>query len=258
MKIALIGCGAIGTTIAEAVREGILDVGMLIVFDDMRERAEAVARLVEAKVASDIGDVLRSDVALVVEAASQEAVRLYGLKILASGKSLVVMSVGALSDERLLKNLVDVAVKKGVKIYAPSGALGGLDALASASIAGLDEVVLTTTKPPASLGLKGVEKESVVYDGNAREAIKLYPANINVSAALSIAGLGVDRTRVRIIADPAASRNVHDVAAKGRFGELRVRVENVPSPTNPKTSYLAALSAIALLKRISSPLEVGN
>ncbi len=258
MKIALIGCGAIGATIARSVRDKILDVGVPIVMDNRRDKAKGVARLVGARVAGSIDDVLRSDVELVVEGASQEAVRLYGMAILASGKSLLVMSVGALADEELLKKMVDTARGKGVKIYVPSGALGGLDAIASASIAGLEKVTLTTTKPPASLGKKGVTKKSVVYEGNAREAIKLYPVNINVSAALSIAGLGVDRTRVKIVADPAIKRNIHEMAAQGKFGKLRVRVENVPSPANPKTSYLAALSAIALLKRIASPLEVGN
>ncbi|MFQ5815623.1 MAG: aspartate dehydrogenase [Candidatus Hydrothermarchaeaceae archaeon] len=258
MKIALIGCGAIGATIARAVRDGLVDVSVLWVMDSKEGRAEMVAELVGAKVAMDIEDVLKSDVELVVEVASQGAVRLYGMEVITSGKGLLVMSVGALADEKLFGKMVDAARKNGVKIYVPSGAIGGLDALASASIGGLTEVTLSTTKPPRSLGLTHVTEKSVIYEGTASEAVKLYPANINVSAAVSQAGLGFDKTRVKIAVDPSIENNVHEIDARGRFGKLHLHVENVPSPDNPKTSYLAALSAIAMLKRIASPLEVGN
>ncbi len=254
----MIGCGAIGTIIARAVKDGIVDAQMALVMDRTLEKAEMVAGLAGAKVARDIDDIIKSDVDLVVEGASQEAVRLYGVDVIASGKALMVMSTGALADEELLKRMLNAAREKGVKIYVPSGAIGGLDALASASIAELDEVVLSTTKSPESLGLKDITERSVVYEGTAREAVKHYPANINVSASLSLAGLGFDKTHVKIVVNPEVKENIHEIKAKGEFGRLHVRVENVPSPGNPKTSYLAALSAIAMLKRIASTLEVGN
>lgn len=258
MKIALIGCGAIGTTIAMAVKDGLVNVKVPWVMDTDVEKAEAVARLLGAKVAKSIEDVLSSDVDLVVEGASQEAVKQYGMEVIAKRKSLLVMSVGAFTDEKLLERMVDAAEKKGVKIYVPSGAIGGLDAIASASIGGIYDVSLTTTKPPANLGLKDIGEKLIVYQGKAGEAVKLYPANINVSAALSLAGVGFGDTKVKIVADPRASENIHEIDARGRFGKFYIRVENVPSPDNPRTSYLAALSAIALLRRIASPLEVGN
>ncbi|MEE9593982.1 MAG: aspartate dehydrogenase domain-containing protein, partial [Candidatus Hydrothermarchaeales archaeon] len=187
MDIALIGCGAIGTTIARAMKDGIVDVQMALVMDRTLEKAETVAGLAGAKVARGIDDIIKSDVDLVVEGASQEAVRLYGVDVIASGKALMVMSVGAFADEELLKRMLNAAGENGVKIYVPSGAIGGLDALASASIAELDEVVLSTTKSPESLGLTDITEKSVVYEGTARGAVKHYPANINVSASLSLA-----------------------------------------------------------------------
>jgi len=257
MEIALLGSGIIGKTIAKAVRDEIVDVHLALVMDHKMDSAKAVAGLADAEATTTIEDILNSNVDLVVEAASQEAVRLHGIDIIESGKSLMIMSVGSLADEELLEKMLDAAKEKGVKIYVPSGAIGGLDAIASASIGGLEDVTLSTTKSPKSLGLKTTEK-SVVYEGTADEAVKLYPANINVSAALSLVGLGFSKTKVKISIDPEIEENVHEIDAKGKFGKIHVRVENMPSPDNPKTSYLAALSAIAMLKRISSPLEVGN
>jgi aspartate dehydrogenase len=204
-----------------------------------------------------------------VEAASQEAVRDYAKAILNSGKDMLIMSVGALADHKFLDELIAIAQAKGAKIYLPSGAIAGLDGLKSAKEAGIEEVTLTTRKPPKSLvdapyvkekciHLKNLKKEMLIYEGPAREAVKFFPANVNVAASLSLAGIGPEKTRVRIIADPKIDRNIHEIFVKGEFGELEVKTRNVPSPENPKTSYLAALSAIATLKKISNNIQVGT
>ncbi len=257
MRIALIGCGAIGKAIAGAIARREVDATLEVAYDRLTRKAEDIAELTGAKTARSIDDVLRSDVELVVEAASIEALKEFGLGVVNSGKDLLVMSAGALADDSFFAELLHAAKKGRKKIYVPSGAIGCLDALKSASIAKVSEVNLVTTKPPASLGVTAKSRKKV-FEGNAREAIKRYPVNINVSVALALAGLGLDKTKVSIIADPNATRNIHEIRVAGEFGELSARVTNVPSPDNPRTSYLAALSAIAMLKRIVSPLEVGN
>ena len=133
----------------------------------------------------------------------------------------------------------------------------------------VDSVTLTTTKPPLGFtGAPGVEQKRIdlrqirvpteLFSGPAREACRLFPANVNVAATLSLAGIGPDRTMVRIIADPGVSRNIHEVEVRGEFGVLRMRAENVPSPDNPKTSYLAILSAVATLRNLASQVQFGT
>jgi aspartate dehydrogenase len=126
----------------------------------------------------------------------------------------------------------------------------------SASVDSIDEVTLVTTKPPASLG-KDIDIRKILYDGDARDAVKNFPMNLNVAASLSLAGIGFDKTKVRIVADPVATRINHKILAHGKFGRLRAEVENMPNPNNPKSSYMASLSAIATLKRIINPIQIG-
>lgn len=193
---------------------------------------------------------------LVVEAASQEAVRQYAESFLRKGQNLMVMSVGALVDGKLFESLRKTAEKTGAGLILPSGAIAGLDGLRSANIGRIDEVTLTTTKPPAGLGVD-VKSRTVLFEGPAKEAVKRFPKNVNVAATLSLAGIGFDKTRVKIVADPAVRDNRHEIFVKGEFGEMRVQVDNVPSPQNPKTSYLAAMSAIAAIKRFKESVAIG-
>jgi predicted dinucleotide-utilizing enzyme len=165
-----------------------------------------------------------------------------------TAQHIIIMSVGGLLD---FDSNAD-----GPVIHAPAGALGGLDAIQALAIGGLDEVTLTSRKPPAGLGMD-VTEETVVFEGSAREVIAKYPKNVNVAVALSLAGIGPDRTRCRLVADPGITRNTHHVLARGAAGEVEFISRNVPSPDNPATSYLAALSAIALLKKLASKLQVG-
>jgi aspartate dehydrogenase len=196
----------------------------------------------------------------VLEAASQRVLKDIAYPVLAHGRDLVALSAGALEDEDFYHGLKLLAQRHARRVYLPTGAIGGLDALAAAAIAGLDSVVLTTTKPPQAL--PGLQADSLagptcIYEGPAREAVKRFPQNVNVAAAVSLAGIGFDRTTVRVVADPAAQRNRHQLEARGRFGELSIELRLLPSPENPKTSYLAALSAIGLVRRLSETVRIG-
>ena len=255
MILGIIGCGAIGTDVALAA-DKMEDIEEIYLYDKVKEAEKnLVKKLRKGRIAKNVDELIeRSDA--VFEAASQEAVFEYGEKILESGKDLVIMSMGALFDDDFRERLISIAKRNRCKIYLPSGAICGIDGIAAARTGGLDEVTLVTTKPPESLGRKD-EKRTVVFDGTAREAVKLFPQNINVAACVSLAGIGFDRTEVKIVSDPVAVRIHHKVLAHGKFGRLRAEVENMPNPNNPKSSYLASLSAIAILRRIVDPVQIG-
>jgi aspartate dehydrogenase len=175
--------------------------------------------------------------------------------VLEGGKDIIIMSIGSLFDDSLRKHLEHTARKHHRKIYLPSGAVCGIDGVLAASVEKLDSVTLVTTKPPASLGTS-VETRTVVYRGNARDAVKQFPRNINVAACLSLAGVGFDKTMVEIVADPVETRINHKILAHGKFGRLRAEVENMPNPKNPQSSYMASLSAIATLYRVLNPIQI--
>ncbi len=271
MKVALVGCGAIGSVLARAMAEHRVEAELVSVFDLSMEKAVELASLFEKKpaLATSLEEVLSSNAELVIEAASVRAARELLIPALRSGKDVLLLSVGALADVEFLREVESTAAEHRRKVHIPSGAVGALDALKSAREAGLEEVKLVTTKPPRalegapylaqrSISLAELRERRVVFSGSALEAIAGFPANVNVAVAVSLAGVGVERTKVEIVADPRAERNVHEVFARGSFGELHLRVENLPSPENPKTSYLAALSAIATLRKLSTPLQVGT
>jgi len=269
----LIGCGSIGTVIAKAIDEGKAgELTLKVVYDIVREHAETLVnklstRPVIAKSSDDL--IKRRDVRLVIEAASQEAVKQYAAKILKEGKDFMVMSTGALLDKELFDEITALATKYGGKVYVPSGAIVGLDNIKSAALEEIESVTLTTRKPPVSfegapfikkmkIDLKSIKEPTLLYEGPARKAVKLFPRNVNVAASLSLAGIGPDRTIVKIIADPNVKEITHEIKVKGVFGELVTKTVNKPFPDNPKTSYIAALSAIATLRRISSHISIGT
>lgn len=255
MRILLVGCGALGGHIARAVSkmEGV----KLRVFDVDEARARALAQEI-GTTRPDVLSMGLQEADLVVEAASQQALRELIPMVLGRGLPLVALSVGALVDDELLAKAQETARRTGGKLLVPSGALAAIDAVRGAAEAGLDEVTLTTAKPPEGFGLSGLMEAQVLFEGPAREAVKRYPKNVNVAAALSLAGIGFDRTRVRIVADPSLKANTHTVHARGAFGELTCKVENRPSPENPASSYLASLAAVALIRRFVHPLQVGT
>lgn len=259
-KIGLLGCGAIGTQIALAIDSGKIPAELTHVYDFDNSRAEKLASKLAKKpiVVANPHLLSSNNVDIVVEAASQEAVKNHALSILQNRKDLMMMSVGALLDESVFEILFEACKEFKKKIYLPSGAIAGLDAIKSVKDE-LESVTLTTTKNPNALvGAKffeakgmdanSITQKSTIFEGVAKEAVTLFPANINVAALLSLAGLGSTKTLVKIVADPATDKNTHQIEAKGKFGKIAIQVENVPDSTNPKTSRLAILSAIECLR----------
>jgi aspartate dehydrogenase len=267
-RVALIGCGTIGREIAIAVDSGRVNNATIVtVVDKIDHLAQTLRSNLQNSNPSTFTNFSKfiysssfKDVDIIVEAASQDAVNSFGKKIVEAGKSLMIMSVGALGDPFFLSEMLDIASQNGSHIYVPSGAIAGVDAIRSVKHL-LDSVVLTTTKNPIALAgapffnltkinVYGITEKTVIYEGNAADAVKKFPANINVAAIISLAGIGIERTKVRIIADPYTYVNQHEITAKGKFGEMTIVVRNKPSPNNPKTSFLAVLSAIECLRSI--------
>jgi len=206
---------------------------------------------------------------IVIEAASHDAVREHAESLLSSGIGVIVLSGGALCDDALRERLERAARAHRAPLYVPSGGIGGLDALKAACAAGVDEVRIAVTKPPAAWkGIPYVERLKIdldrlagpvtLFEGTAREGVPHFPANVNIAAVLSLAGIGFDRTRLKVVADPALRFNTHFVTIKGKTGTIDLRFESVPSPDNPKTAMLACYSALAAFRQFSSPVRYGT
>ncbi|MBM7644889.1 aspartate dehydrogenase [Scopulibacillus daqui] len=260
MKIGLIGCGNIGQFLLESLNmDSFLDGSRIdAVFVRDKKGYEDLANRCRTRLYDDFQAFLQSDTDLIIEAATVQSVKQYAPDILRHGKDILIISVGALADRSFFEELKALSELNGRKIYLPSGAIGGLDVLKAAQSTGqLESVTLTTRKPASSLTDEPVESEQVLFDGPAFEAISQFPKNINVSIILSLAGIGAEKTRVKIVADPHVNKNIHAIEAKGDFGKLTLNVENNPMPKNPKTSYLAALSVLSALKNSHDWLEIG-
>jgi len=262
MNIGIIGYGAIGAALHRALTEtSHTVVGVLA-----RRQTEALTtRLRETvPVVTDLQSLLRLSPQIVVECAGHDALRAYGASALAAGAHLVVASVGALADPALEAQLRGAAAQGG-RLVIPSGALGGLDALGAAVRAGLDEVSYTSRKAPSAwkgtkaeglIDLESVTSAAVFFEGTARRAALDFPQNANVVAAIALAGVGFDRTRVRLMVDPAATGNRHVVEARGNFGDLSATVLARTLPENPKTSMLAPYSLVRAISNLADPVMV--
>lgn len=237
-KVGLIGCGAIGTVLAGAIERKLVVCDELVVFDVDAAKAEKLKGSLNfpVKIVASVDELLACKPKVVVEAASQQAVKEYYDKILGSGVDLIVMSTGALLGLNT----------ENRRLHFPSGAIGGLDALAGAALAGIDEVTLTSRKNPKALG-KTNTQETIIYEGYAEEAARLFPREMNVAATLALT-VKPAKVKVQVVSDPAVKRNTHEIQVKWRFGEMFMRFANDPHPDNPHTSALAAWSAIKLLQ----------
>jgi aspartate dehydrogenase len=240
LKIGIIGCGAIGTLIAESVENGIVRCEGLILYDSDMGRSANLKKLLHIPiiVVESVEEMIRLRPAVIVESASQTAAKQYVGKVLGADIDLIVMSVGALLDLDVQSN----------RLHVPSGAIGGIDAIDAASLVGVTDVTLTTRKNPKVLDMDNRE-EKTVYEGDAKEAVKRFPREMNVAARLALAVKPVE-VKVQVVSDPKVDRNVHEVNVKWKHGEMWLRFSNEPHPANPKTSALAAWSAISLLKKI--------
>jgi len=273
VKVGIIGCGAIGKALAQMIEAGKAgDTVLSWVYDLKRENCENLVKKLKSKpkIAREISEIYADNTTeVIVEAASQGAVRQYALDTIRSGKDLIILSVGALSDDGLLRSLQMEARRHRRRIYIPSGAVIGMDGVKSSALGEIQEAILTTRKPPSALRgneflkkkrikLAKLKRPKVIFKGTAREAVKAFPASVNVAATLSLAGAGFDRTRVKIIADPRVKKNIHEIRVRSKAGVLFAESHNVPLPKSPRTSYLAALSAARTLKNLSDTIQVGT
>ena len=253
MNVGIIGCGVIANIITSSIVSEDNGIDIKYFFDKDIERAENIASLANGVAVLDFDEML-NDVDLILECASPDSVREYAPKVLKKGIDMIILSIGAFMDLDFYHQIEKIAKQNNAKIYLPSGAIVGLDGIKAVSKFGLEQVSLVTRKSPKSLG-RDIDKEEVLFEGKASEAVKEFPLNINVAATISLAcNRDID---VKIIVDPSVDRNVHEITAKGDFGEFKTTTMNYPCASNPKTSMLAALSAITLLKSFNETISVG-
>ena len=267
LKIGIVGCGAIGTSLALLLKKNYnaaLTIAALC--DKNGDKALALQKKCKSAKAVNLEKLIQ-DCDVVVEAASAADALDIASKSLMKKKDVVIMSVGGVLGHE--KKLFDLARKKGARLFFPSGAICGIDGVKALALSTINSIMLKTYKPPQALEgalflqksgitLAGLEKERVVFDGPASEAVKAFPQNINVVALLSLAAQGQVEPRVQIIADPAAVRNIHVIEVVSPAATLGIRCENVPSVDNPKTSFLAILSAVKTIAGMTDVVRLGN
>ena len=266
LKVAIGGFGAIGREIAAALDLG--EKGLRLTAVSARDQVKADANMAGFKTKVPILPLkeLPDHADIVVECAPATVFREAAEAALKKGRIFMPLSVGALLAH---DDLVQLAEQTGGRIIAPTGALLGLDAVRAASLGGIQSVTMVTRKPPS--GLKGapyLEEHGIdiadlreplkIFDGSAREGAKGFPANVNVAAALSLAGIGPDRTRLKIFADPSVTRNTHQIQVEADCARFEMMIENVPSEINARTGKITALSALTALKGLTSPLKIGS
>lgn len=267
LRLGIAGLGAIGMAVARKIDSGAVP-GIALSAIAVRDRQKAAAKLADFQSKpqvmslSDLAD--HADVVLecVPGALFAEVAR----PTIEKGRIFMPLSVGQLLEHM---DLVERARVTGARIIVPTGALAGLDAIRAIAEGEVESVRIRTRKPPQGLegapylksqgiSLQGLTEPLRVFEGSAREAIRGFPANVNVAVALSLAGIGPDRTRIEIWADPGVTRNTHTIEAVSSSSNLTVTIENIPSPENPATGKVTALSALAALRRLTAPLVVGT
>jgi aspartate dehydrogenase len=256
-RIAVIGLGAIGRPVAERLAAGAIAGAELV--GVMRRAApdgSSAGGVPGGCRLADLAAVVAAAPDVVVEAAGAEAFRAVVPALLARGIDVVAVSLAAMADVAVEAAVTTATATGGGRLLIASGAIGGLDALTAAREAGLDAVTLTQRKPPRAFPGRDLPAgvATIVSDGSARDAALAFPKNANIAAAVALAGIGFDRTRVTVVADPAVDANIAELQARGAFGTLTVALANRPSPDNPSTARLAGLSVVAALRRLAAPL----
>jgi len=263
MDVLLIGYGAMGREVLKKLGDG---PGRITAILEVPDRVKAVRAEVPSSIqvvsAPDDLDTLPP---LAAECAGHHAVDNYCVGLLKRGIDVIVISVGCLAVPGVYEKLRNAAFAGNAKLMLPAGAIPGADAIAAAKIGGLDYVRYTSRKPPKAwkgtpadqvCDLDAVTERTVLYQGNAGEAARLYTQNANVAATTALAGLGFDRTEVLLTADPTATGNIHLIEAKGAFGEMRLEIAGKPLAENPKTSSLAAYSLVRAIRNRAGNIEI--
>jgi aspartate dehydrogenase len=271
MRLAILGGGTIARLVMETLRKGTLPGVEVLAIAGRSARSGGAALAAEfgARYVVGADALLAAKPEVVLEAASHDAVRAHLVTMLASGTSVIVLSAGALADDALRVAAERAARVSGALLYVPSGGIGGLDALKAACAAGVDEVSIRVAKPPAAwkkipfvealgVDLDALDAAVTLFDGPARSGVPHFPQNVNIAAVLSLAGIGFDRTRLEVVADPDLTRNTHTIRVAGKTGRFTVVLENVPAPENPKTAWLACYSALAALREFGARARYGT
>lgn len=266
LRVAVGGLGAIGFKVAQALDQGLP--GLQLVAVSARDHDRAANRMADFQRVVPVLSLkdLAKEADVVIECAPARVFNQVAEPAIEAGRIFIPLSAGALLDRM---DLVERARKTGARIMVPTGGILGLDAVRAVACGAVDEVRIITRKPPMALAgapyleevgieLDAVTKPLRVFDGNARDAARAFPANVNVAAALSLAGIGPQRTRVEIWADPGLNRNTHRIVVEAQAARLDMNVEGLPSPDNPRTGQLTPLSVLALLRRLTEPLCVGT
>ena len=260
-KLTLIGYGAIGRSLYTRL-QGHAGVVVDTIVVPLQSVAKVQALVGEGvKVCSEVPE----QTYMLLECAGHAALTAHVLPALERGVECAVLSVGALAEPGLPEQLADAARRGGGQIHLLSGAIGGIDAISAARIAGLHSVTYTGRKPPEGwrgtpaeqlVDLDKITEPTVILEASAREAARLYPKNANVAATISLAGLGLDATQVRLIADPTVTENIHEVDVRGEFGEMQMTMRGKPLADNPKTSALTVLSALRFLDNRTGSMTI--
>lgn len=271
MRVAILGAGTIARLFLEHIRRGELGQVEVTAICGRSEASPGAALAKEYGVpfVAGVQALIASRPDVVVEAASHEAVREHLLLLLTSRIGVIVLSGGALCDDKLRDAAEIAANEHNAALYVPSGGIGALDALKAACIAGVDEATIQVAKPPAAwkkiayvealgVDLDALSEACVLFEGPARVGVPHFPQNVNIAAVLSLAGIGFDRTQLRVVADPALTHNTHTIRIVGASGRITIVLENVPAPENPKTAWLACYSALAALKLMNSRVRYGT
>lgn len=271
MRVGFIGGGVIARLALERMKGGELGdfTPVAILGRNQRSRAGDLAAQYGLPYVLDRRELLATRPQVVVEAAGHDAVREHAGPLLEAGVSLIVLSGGALHDDALRARLERLAAEKQAFLYVPSGGIGGLDALKAVVAAGCDDVEIAVTKPPAAwknipyverlgVDLDRLAAPRTLFEGTAREGVPHFPQNVNIAAVLSMAGIGFDRTRLKVVADPALRLNTHYITIRGSTGTVSLKFESVPFPDNPKTAMIACFSALAALKEFGRRVRYGT
>jgi aspartate dehydrogenase len=263
LRLGLIGYGAIGLHVQEAMAAGHIEGVELRAALVRRPRAEVTTR---PDITNDPDHFFDYGMDVVVECAGHDAVRTHAERVLDSGMDLLVTSVGAFTDTALYERVLAAAKHNGKRLILPSAGIGAIDILSAAAVGGLDSVTVTVRKDPSAwkgtaaqdlVDLDSLTRPHVVFDGPVREGARIYPQNVNISAAVALAGIGLDRTRVVIVADPTITTHVVEVEAIGTFGRFTFMEDVAVSAENRKTGRIVAMALVKTVRQLASTLVVG-
>lgn len=259
LRVGLIGLGAIGQAVVRLARErddGAVAIIGAVVRDPARSRPGA-----DVPVVPSLNALLALRPDVIVEACGHAGLKEHGPHVLKAGCDLIMVSVGVFAEPGVMEAMVAAAEAGNAQAKVASGAIGALDAIAAAAVGGLTRVTHTTRKPARTLmsveDAAALTEAKEVFRGSAREGALKFPESINVAAAVSLAGIGLDRTEVCVLADPTIERNMHTVVAEGAFGRLQFEIEGIPTEENPRTGRLVAMSVMRTLLLRRAPIAVG-